>query len=339
MQEPIAISTTPPLPGLLLVQQANAAMETIATDFAGDSDPAANASAYTTWAQTSTGLLFRRNATNTAWVEIGRVLERPFYAEDLSTGALATGGFKNKLINGLLAINQRAVSGTVVLSAGAYGHDRFKAGSGGCTYTFSASNGVTTLNITAGTLVQVVEGSGIRSGVHTLTWQGTAQGRINAGPFSSSIAAATLVGGANATVEFGTGTLSLPQLEAGATGSLFEVRPMACELSMARRYFRAGTFAANVILTASAPAGAGIRYSLPFGEPMRIGNPTVGVDTLSWQVYDNATGWISIGGVVAAPETGLGITLSFTNPGSIPVYSAVIIRNATGANFNISAEL
>ncbi len=37
---------------------------------------------------------------------------------------------KNKIINGNFDINQRAVSGTVSLSAGVYGHDRWKDGSG-----------------------------------------------------------------------------------------------------------------------------------------------------------------------------------------------------------------
>lgn len=73
MQEPIAISQTPPLPGLQLVQQANAAIATVATDFAGASDPAAKAGPYMTWADTGTGLMRRRNAANTAWVVIGEI--------------------------------------------------------------------------------------------------------------------------------------------------------------------------------------------------------------------------------------------------------------------------
>lgn len=66
-------------------------------------------------------------------------------------------GNRNKIINGNFNINQRKVSGTVTLSAGVYGHDRWKAGASGCTYTFSASGGVTTIDITAGSLVQIVE--------------------------------------------------------------------------------------------------------------------------------------------------------------------------------------
>ena len=49
---------------------------------------------------------------------------------------------KNKIINGNFDINQRAVSGTVSLAAGEYGHDRFKGGAGGATYTFATSANV-----------------------------------------------------------------------------------------------------------------------------------------------------------------------------------------------------
>lgn len=75
-QAAIAISTTPPLPGLQMVQQANSALETIATDFAGSADPAGNAGAYMTWADTANGVLKRRNAANSAWVVIGSLFDR-----------------------------------------------------------------------------------------------------------------------------------------------------------------------------------------------------------------------------------------------------------------------
>lgn len=88
-QSSIAISTTPPLPGLQLVEQANGALETIATDFAGATDPASFAGPYMTWADTGTGTLWRRNAAGSAWVEIGRVLDRSFYAADVASTAQA----------------------------------------------------------------------------------------------------------------------------------------------------------------------------------------------------------------------------------------------------------
>jgi len=72
-QEAILITTTPPLPGLTLVNAINDANLTIATDFAGSVDPAADADAYMTWADTGTGFLKKRNAANSAWVIIARI--------------------------------------------------------------------------------------------------------------------------------------------------------------------------------------------------------------------------------------------------------------------------
>lgn len=81
-QEAVQITTTPPLPGLQLVQDMNKALETIATDFAGSTDPAAMAWPYSTWADTGTGSIKRRNAANSAWVIEGRLLRAhlPMYA-------------------------------------------------------------------------------------------------------------------------------------------------------------------------------------------------------------------------------------------------------------------
>lgn len=149
--------------------------------------------------------------------------------------------YPNVIINPLFNINQRAVSGTVTLAANQYGHDRWKAGSGGCTYTFSTSNGVTTISIAAGTLRQVVEAQMVAGvpGDYVLSWQGTAQGRINTGVYGASgNVSASISGSANVTIEFSTGTVSIPQFEMGSV-TTFQGRPTQIELSMCHRYFRA----------------------------------------------------------------------------------------------------
>jgi hypothetical protein len=146
-------------------------------------------------------------------------------------------GLRNALINPLFNINQRGVSGTVTLAAGAYGHDRWKAGAGGCTYTFSTASNVTTLNISAGTLQQVIEGSNLQSGTRTLSWAGTATARIDAGGYGASGLQGTAVGGTNQTIEFGTGTVSLPQYEPGTKATVFEQRPYGMELALCQRYY------------------------------------------------------------------------------------------------------
>lgn len=148
-----------------------------------------------------------------------------------------TFAFKNRLINGNFGINQRGVSGTVTLAAGAYGHDRFKAGASGCTYTFATSNNVTTLTISAGSLQQVVEGLNLETGTYALSWTGTAQGKIGAGSYGASGVTGSITGGTNTTVEFNTGTLSLVQLEKGSTATSFDYRPYGQELALCQRYY------------------------------------------------------------------------------------------------------
>ena len=147
-------------------------------------------------------------------------------------------GVINAIINGNFQVNQRGVSGTVTLAAGAYGHDRWKAGASGCTYTFATSNNVTTLTISAGSLIQVIEGLNLYSGTYALSWTGTAQGKIGAGSYSGSGVTGSVTGGTNLNIEFGTGTLSLVQFEPGVEATPFERRDYGRELMMCQRYYQ-----------------------------------------------------------------------------------------------------
>jgi len=150
-------------------------------------------------------------------------------------------GTKNVIIDGNFNVNQRGVSGTVTLAAGAYGHDRWKGGASGCTYTFSTVANVTTLTISAGSLIQVVEGLNLQSGTYTLSFLGTAQGKINGGSYSASGVTGTATGGTNMSIEFNTGTLSLVQLEKGSTATSFDYRPYGTELALCQRYYETGS--------------------------------------------------------------------------------------------------
>lgn len=159
-------------------------------------------------------------------------------AEVRSFAAVPISNFRNKIMNALGALNTRNVSGTVTLAAGAFGHDRMKAGASGCTYTFATSNGVTTFTITAGSLQHTIESRAFagQAGRYWLSWSGTAQGRINGASYGASGAVfADLDASANVTVEFGTGTLSLPQLELDYV-SAFSGRPQDVEEMLCRRY-------------------------------------------------------------------------------------------------------
>lgn len=203
---------------------------------------------------------------------------------DGSTQANSQVGMKNRIIDGGFIINQRAYVSNTALSAGVYAHDRWKAGSGGCTYTFTqGSLGVnTTITITAGTLVQVIEGCNLaEGGTYVLSWTGTAQGRLNGGTYGSS-GTVTVTGwtaGTNLNVEFNTGTVGSVQLEKGSTATSFDYRPYGTELSLCQRYC--------VNYRSADSVGAYLRYAVgqsdtttntdfvfPYPVPMRI-TPTV----------------------------------------------------------------
>lgn len=154
-------------------------------------------------------------------------------------GFTAQLGTRNRIINGNFAVNQRAVSGTVTLAAGAYGHDRWKGGAAGCTYTYTTSGLDTTINVSAGSLQQVIEGNNIEGGTYCMSWAGSAQGKINGGAYSASGVNATGVSaGANLTVELGTGTFTKVQVEPGATASTFERRNYGAEEALCKRYYQ-----------------------------------------------------------------------------------------------------
>lgn len=122
----------------------------------------------------------------------------------------------NVVDNSGFAVNQRGYTSGTALASGAFGHDRWKGGDAGCTYTFTQSGGpATTITITAGSLQQVVEGAALSTGSYTLSWTGTAQGRYGGGSYAASPVAVSATVGTNLTIEFNTGTLGQVKLEAG----------------------------------------------------------------------------------------------------------------------------
>ena len=107
-----------------------------------------------------------------------------------SSGAILGAGnataFKNRLIDAGFIINQRVYTSGTSLSSGSYGHDRWKGGGSGGTYTFTqGSLGVPiVVTITAGSIQQVIEGCNVaEGGTYVLSWTGTAQGRFNVGSY------------------------------------------------------------------------------------------------------------------------------------------------------------
>lgn len=239
---------------------------------------------------------------------------------------------KNRLINGNFSINQRAVSGTVSLSAGAYGHDRWKAGASGCTYTFAASGNDTVITITAGSLMQVIEGVNIEGGVYALSNEGSAQARIaiNGASTSGAYAAATksapllsssATGGQQITVEFSTGTVHRAQAEPGTIATPFE-RRMSLELALCQRYYAFGSFGLGRADTTSQ-----INWSVTWPVRMRA-TPTITVTKAAHNVAQFGVG----------TQTSSGSTVSGSFPSLqqsvvlITGYSGLTVGNIVGMN-------
>lgn len=160
--------------------------------------------------------------------------------------ALDALSFKNRLINGDFAINQRAFAGGA-LAAGVYGFDRWKAGTGGC--NVSLSGGV--LTHTSGPLVQVMEAPGLASTTVTVSVEDPsgsisvdvdgATGTITAGAGRRGVSIAVPSGSTgNVTLTLtATGvTYKRVQLEVGATATAFDVRHPAIVLQLCQRYYQ-----------------------------------------------------------------------------------------------------
>ena len=186
-----------------------------------------------------------------------------------SGGPLA--GFRNRIINGNFGVNQRAYVSGAAVGASLYGHDRWKMAASGDTYTFSTTANVTTVTIPAGKVLrQVIEGLNLETGTYTLSWSGTAQGKIGAGSYGASGITGAITGGTNTTIEFGPGTVSKVQLEFGSVATAFEQRFYQQELLICQRYYQVN----YEIITGSATAGMmSFMKTVKFAVDMRV-NPS-----------------------------------------------------------------
>jgi len=229
---------------------------------------------------------------------------------DNSIQSSAQIGMKNRIINGGFILNQRGyVSGAVLGASLAYGHDRWKGGAAATnTYTFTqAALGVnTTVTITAGSLMQVIEGCNLpEGGTYVLSWTGTAQGKIGAGAFSASGVTGTIVAGTNTAIEFGVGTVGNVQLEVGSIASSFDYRAYGSELLLCQRYFTTiarGT--ANCAFMPIPNALSESRGSAPFPVLMRSAPSVV--------MYDD----VGIVGNVSQPGLANGLAVTTSSTGS-----------------------
>ncbi|CAA9306072.1 MAG: Gene Transfer Agent associated protein Pden_3078, partial [uncultured Microvirga sp.] len=164
-------------------------------------------------------------------------------------GAAVAAGLRNRVMNGGFGVNQRAHASGAALAPGVYGHDRWKAGAGGCSYAFAQGNPDTTITLTSGSLLQAVENGNVEGGTYILSWAGSATARVGigaapSGPYAASPISVTAAAGQSITVEFSTGALGRVQLEPGSAATAFERRPIGLELALCQRYYEVGKAAA-----------------------------------------------------------------------------------------------
>jgi hypothetical protein len=245
---------------------------------------------------------------------------------------------RNRLIDAGFTINQRSYVSNTALASGVYAHDRWKAGSGGCTYTFTqGSTGVPiVITITAGSLQQVIEGANMpEGGTYVLSWTGTAQARFNGGTYSSSPLAVTgITAGANITIEFNTGTCSFPQLESGTQATSFEYRQYQQELALCQRYYVNGLNYVNGFTYNATTGIFGIIPPVTFRATPTVGytsGSTVSVDFIGGT--QNATISIAAGGAYASTK---GISLAADGLSGRTTWQGIIL---VGGNWFLSAEL
>jgi len=209
----------------------------------------------------------------------------------------------NLLLNSNFALNQRAYVSAANLASGTYGFDRWKSNYTNTTLTFTASTQGQSITINAsGGLQQVIEQGLIPAGTYTLSWTGTATGRVyNSGGTPPSYAASpvtfTADGTANVVVEFTasgtTKTLSKVQFNAG-TGTTWTLATptLQTELAACQRYYQRFTDSgtASLFCTGIANSTTTMVFVMNLPVSMRI-KPTT-VDYSALQVSDSASNYV-----------------------------------------------
>ncbi|UVH54659.1 hypothetical protein NWF24_17585 [Variovorax paradoxus] len=159
---------------------------------------------------------------------------------------------RNLVNNRTLTINTRSKAGTVVLAAGVYGHDQWKAGAAGCTYTFATVGIDVVITITSGSLVHVIHGPKVEGGVYVASWSGTSQAKLNGAAYAASGVTVSGVGaGSNLPIEMGPGTFTRVQVEQGTAVTTFDRRTPAIELFECQKYLETGSGELQAYNTAS----------------------------------------------------------------------------------------
>lgn len=258
-------------------------------------------------------------------------------ATGLAWATPSASGVANLLLNSNFALNQRNYVSAANLASGSYGFDRWKSNYTNTTLTFTASTQGQSITInSSGGLQQVIEQGLVPSGTYTLSWTGTATGRVyNSGGTPGSYAASpvtfTADGSADVVVEFtasgGTKTLSKVQFNSG-TGTTWSLATptLQTELAACQRYYQRVT--ANAIntfawLTAVGSGDSSTTALIPFGNQVTYRVTPTTVD------YGGSLGLLYL----PSSSTVTAITLDLA---STPK-SAVLKVTATGASAGVAS--
>jgi hypothetical protein len=172
------------------------------------------------------------------------------------TATASAGVNPNLLINGDFQINQRVFTGGA-LAAGSYGHDRWKADTGGASYAVTTA--AYTVTLASGALAQIIESewmAGQPLAAQTVTVSidspsadmtitlGSGTGTITAGTGRRSLSL-TLAAGDTGNLAFkiaraaaGSVTFGRVKVEVGAAATGWQPRPRAQEKALAERYYQ-----------------------------------------------------------------------------------------------------
>jgi hypothetical protein len=274
-------------------------------------------------------------------------------ATGLAWSTISSVASVNLLLNSNFAINQRGYVSTNNLVSNAYGFDRWKSNFTNTTLTFTASTQGQSVTINSGGgLQQIIEQGLVPAGTYTLSWTGTATGRVyNVGATPPSYAASpvtfTADGLANVVVEFtatgATKTLSNVNFNLGTNTNWRLATPtLQSELAACQRYyFLRRAEGTNSVLSEYGGALSTTSARITINPPVTMRIIPTSVDFTALTLYDaglnsfSATG-VTVNGGISNKSL---IYIAVDSSGLTQYRDYQIISSSSSGYLGFSAEL